>query len=360
MNEGSEYSIHSICRICLNHLRNDPAYDLFLVPGLAKKLCVCTSLSVEQHDGFPKNLCTNCYTKLNDLHGFQKLCVDSVQKFQEMVASNYFTPVIADINQIDNVDILHVPAHDGDMEEDRINFDPLLNTKIEIIENEEEVFKMLEDVDKEAEEVEKEKESSSDTEHDNDDDVDFEANSSESDDAMPLSRLRSTTRASKTKAKKSTADDFDDESSSSDSDDDDNDDDDDDDKPRTKPKRKRIPAAERHLHRLIDCHICHQKFKKAIRYEEHMKHHNDLLPFQCTVETCRKGFTTAGGLRLHMDHAHSEFSEVHACTFEGCDKTFPRSVLLTFHMKKVHKVAKADTRNHPCTERKSLPLSNGA
>ncbi|EDW18438.1 zinc finger protein 700 [Drosophila mojavensis] len=350
MNEGSEYSIHSICRICLNHLRNDPAYDLFLVPGLAKKLCVCTSLSVEQHDGFPKNLCSTCYTRLNDLHGFQKQCVDSAQKFQEMVANNYFTPVIADINQIDNVDILQVPPPDGEMDEDRINFDPLLNTKIEIIENEEDVFKMLEDVDKDVEEVEKAKESSSESEAENDDDdVDFEANSSESDDAMPLSRLRSSTRATKSKAKKK-ADDDDDDSSSSDSDNDDDDDDDDDDKPKTKPKRKRIPAAERHLHRLIDCHICHQKFKKAIRYEEHMKHHNDLLPFQCTVETCKKGFTTAGGLRLHMDHAHSEFSEVHACTFEGCDKTFPRSVLLTFHMKKVHKVAKAETRNHPCTE----------
>jgi len=56
-----------------------------------------------------------------------------------------------------------------------------------------------------------------------------------------------------------------------------------------KPKRKRIPMEERHLHRIIDCHICHQKFKKAIRYEEHMKYHNDLLPFQCKVETCKKG-----------------------------------------------------------------------
>ncbi|KAH8390544.1 hypothetical protein KR215_004735 [Drosophila sulfurigaster] len=349
MNEGSEYSIHSICRVCLNHLRNDAVYDLFMVPGLAKKLCVCTSLSVEQHDGFPKNLCTSCYTKLNDLHGFQKMCVDSVQKFQDMVANNYFTPVgISDINQIDNVDVLNIAPPENEMEEDRINFDPLLNTKIEIIENEDDVFKMLEDVDKDVEDVEKDKESSSESEAENDEeDADFDANSSESEDAAPLSRLRGNTRASKAKGRKAAAsntrDDDDDESSSSESSDDD-------DRPSTKSKRKRIPAGERDRHKLIDCHICHQKFKKAIRYEEHMKHHNDLLPFQCTVESCKKGFTTAGGLRLHMDHAHSEFSEVHACTFEGCDKTFPRSVLLTFHMKKVHKVAKPDVKRHACTE----------
>lgn len=350
MNEGSEYSIHSICRICLNHLRNDAVYDIFLVPGLAKKLCVCTSLSVEQHDGFPKNLCTNCYTKLNDLHGFQKLCVDSMQKFQEMVANNYFTNVITDINQIDNVDVLNIAPPEGELEEDRINFDPLLNTKIEIIENEDDVFKMLEDVDKDVEDVEKEKESSSESEEENEEeDGDFEANSSESDDVMPLSRLQRT-RGSKGKAKKKQSDDDSTSSSESEDDDDNDDDEDEDDKPRTKPKRKRIPTTERDRHRLIDCHICHQKFKKAIRYEEHMKHHNDLLPFQCKVETCMKGFTTAGGLRLHMDHAHSEFSEVHACTFEGCDKTFPRSVLLTFHMKRVHKVQKPDVKKHACTE----------
>ncbi|EDW33415.1 GL15506 [Drosophila persimilis] len=91
MNEGSQYSIHTVCRTCLSTLHDTMAYDLFLIPGLAKKLCVCTSLSVEQQDGFPKNLCFNCYAKLNELHDFQKLCVDSVQKFQDLVSSNAFT-----------------------------------------------------------------------------------------------------------------------------------------------------------------------------------------------------------------------------------------------------------------------------
>ncbi|XP_030385018.1 zinc finger protein 225-like [Scaptodrosophila lebanonensis] len=358
MNVGSAYSIHTVCRICLKYLQNDAAYDLFLVPGLAKKLCVCTSLSVEQQDGFPKNLCSNCYTRLNDMHDFQKLCVDSVQKFQEMVASNVFTCQVSSFDVMDPV-----VANEAELaaeDEDRINYDPLLNHKMELIENEEDVFKMLEHVDKEAEDVLNEvkhdeaafeikifdnEQSSFESDNDNDNDVDFEPNSS--DDDMPLAqRLRGSKPkgASKTKSKQKVPDDDNDFSSESD------DDEDDDDKER--PKRKRIPAAERHLHRIIDCHICHQKFKKAIRYEEHMKHHNDLLPFQCKVETCRKGFTTAGGLRLHVDHAHTELSEVHACNVEGCGKTFPRIRLLTFHMKKVHNISKASAppRDYPCTE----------
>ncbi|EDW69644.2 zinc finger protein 714 [Drosophila virilis] len=344
MDEGSEYSIHSICRICLNHLRNDPAYDLFLVPGLAKKLCVCTSLSVEQHDGFPKNLCTTCYTRLNDLHGFQKQCVDSVQKFQEMVASKYFIPVMG---TVDNDDVMNAATHDMETEEDRINFDPLLNTKIEVVENEEDVFKMLDDVDKEVEEVEKNLSSDGNgNDNDDDDDAQFEANSSDSEDAMPLSRLRSATRASKAKAKSKTVVDDDDSSSFEWG----IDNDDKKDKPKRKPKRKRIPKADVQLDDPIDCHICHEKFKSTNLYDEHMKHHNDLLPFQCTVESCKKGFTTSGGLRLHMDHAHSELSEVHACTVEGCGMTFPRPVLLTFHLKRVHKIITSRARDHPCTE----------
>ncbi|EDW18437.2 zinc finger protein 135 [Drosophila mojavensis] len=343
MDEGSEYSIHSLCRICLNHLRNDPAYDLFLVPGLAKKLCVCTSLSVEEHDGFPKNICGSCYTQLNALHGFQKLCVDSVQKFQEMLASKYFVPVMADV---DKVDLMNATVPDGDMDEDRTNFDPLLNTKIEVVETED-VFKMLDDVDKEVEEVEKEL--SSEAEFENDDDPEFEVNSSDSNDALPLSRLKTVTRASKAK-RKPVVDDKDKDKDKDSSDFEwEMDNDFDKEEPKTKSRRKRVSKSKVKQDDAIDCHICNEKFNSTKLYDEHMKHHNDLLPFQCTVETCKKGFTTSGGLRLHMDHAHSELSEVHACSVEGCGMTFPRPVLLTNHLKKVHQIITSRAKDHPCT-----------
>ncbi|EDW72909.1 uncharacterized protein Dwil_GK17259 [Drosophila willistoni] len=389
MDVSGTYSIHSMCRICLKHLQNDAAYDLYLVPGLAKKLCFCTSLSIEQNDGFPKNLCTNCYTKLNDLHDFQKLCVDSVQKFQDMVASNTFNFDVLDPSMAGG-------AGGGVDEEDHVNFDPLINHKMELIENEEDVFKMLEDVDKEAEEVEKEVVKldeedlaeefggsggggmgdddaySMESGNDNDRDLDFEPNSS--DDDMPLAqrvrgagagghaattsrrkgRSKPASAPKQTKKKKKPIEE--EEEMLSDDDEFTTDTDSSDTEGGTskggKPKRKRIPADERHLHRIIDCHICHQKFKKAIRYEEHMKYHNDLLPFQCKVETCKKGFTTANGLRIHVDHAHTELSEVHSCPADGCGKTFPRVRLLTFHMKKVHNISKAAAplRDFPCTE----------
>jgi len=316
MNEGRQYSIHSLCRICLNHLQNDAAYDLYLVPGLSKKLCFCTSLSVEQNDGFPKNLCTLCYTKLNELHDFQRQCVDSVQKFQDLVASNVFACQ-------SNFDVLDpnvaVQDYQGE-DEDHVNYDPLLNHKMELIENEEDVFKMLEHVDKEAEEVENgakveeddkgnvsikmfDDDSSIESGNDNDHDLDFEPNSS--DDDIPLAqRMRGPATGSGYQPSRSSSQNKpkpkprgrpkkikppppDEEyisGSSSESDDSE-----DGNSRGDKPKRKRIPMEERHLHRIIDCHICHQKFKKAIRYEEHMKYHNDLLPFQCKVETCKKG-----------------------------------------------------------------------
>ncbi|KAH8266202.1 hypothetical protein KR038_008905, partial [Drosophila bunnanda] len=366
MEEGAQYSVHAVCRICLNRLPDDGAgagcFDLFLIPGLAKKLCVCTSLVVDQSDGFPKNLCTPCYARLDDLHEFQKLCVDSVKKFQDLVARNVFSAPLS--AQIKTFDVLNVAGNGaeigGQEEEDRINFDPLLDHKMELIENEEDVFKMLEHVDKEAEEVEKKVkhdeneaedlmaffggDSSSESESDNDQDVDFEPNTS--DDDLPLAqRMRVSPSQAKAKVKKASVKVEETELLSGSEEEDDE-------GSKTKSRRRRVPPGERHLHRIIDCHICHQKFKKAIRYEEHMKHHNDLLPFQCKVETCRKGFTTAGGLRLHIDHAHTELSEVHNCSFEGCGKSFPRIRLLTFHMKKVHGITKAAAppRDYPCSE----------
>ncbi|ALC44501.1 CG7386 [Drosophila busckii] len=277
-----------------------------------------------------------------------------------MVANKYVTRLQTHVNPIDNFDIMNVGgAKDAELaceEEERINYDPLLNHKMEIIENEEDVFKMLEHVDKEAELVEKQVKADTDNEAgilhifgdessiesstedandvDNEHDIDFDPNSSDDDDDMPLAqRLR----------EKKCTDEKEQQDSNSGTDED---------TVKSKTRRKRIPAAEKHLHRIIDCHICHQKFKKAIRYEEHMKHHNDLLPFQCKVESCRKGFTTAGGLRLHVDHAHAELSEVHACSVEGCGKTFPRIRLLTFHLKKAHNITKAAAppRDYPCTE----------
>ncbi|KAH8274266.1 hypothetical protein KR026_002120, partial [Drosophila bipectinata] len=358
--ERSQYSVHSVCRICLNRLPENGSggHDLFQEPGLAKKLCVCTSLAVEPQDGFPKCLCFICYTKLDDMHQFQKLCVDSVRKFQDMVARNVFCPPAN--AQIKTFDVLSVAGNEAELvgqeEEDRINFDPLLDHKMELIENED-VFKMLEHVDKEAELVEKEvKQDEMDSadlinlfagdssEESDNEDVDFDPNSS--DDDMPLAqRVRgSTMPVIKPKVGRSAKKEEEGLLSGSDEHDEDGE--------KSRTQRKKIPPGERHLHRIIDCHICHQKFKKAIRYEEHMKHHNDLLPFQCTVESCRKGFTTAGGLRLHIDHAHTELSEVHSCSVDGCGKTFPRVRLLTFHMKKAHGISKAAAppRDYPCTE----------
>lgn len=127
-------------------------------------------------------------------------------------------------------------------QEEQASYDPLLNHKLEMIDNEEEVFKMLETVDRdpvEHESCNNQEDSSSEEDRDEQE----EQKASSSDDEQPLA------------------------------------------------KRRRTPCTERRQHRLITCPICQQKFKKSSKYEEHMKHHNDLLPFQCVEESCRKGNT---------------------------------------------------------------------
>ncbi|KAM8710582.1 hypothetical protein ACLKA7_017238 [Drosophila subpalustris] len=304
MSTATTYSVHSICRVCLVYLECCKAYDLFSLPDLAKKFTVCTSLLLEPQDGYPRNLCSSCYARLNDLHDFQQLCVASVQRFKQMVASK----VVINAKTIDLFEPLPVASNETELlvkdeHEPSTDYDPLLSHKLEI-DNVEDVFKLLENVDKEVEEaVSRDSSSSSSSEN------------SLSEDDVPLAHRLLAPHSGTGEPQSTPA--------------------------KAKTKRKRIPRAERHLHRIITCHICQQKFKKQLNYEEHMKHHNELLPFQCHMEGCKKGFTTAAALRLHVDYAHTKSVEEIPCTVEGCKLLFPRHRLLTIHLKKVHNMTRA-------------------
>ncbi|XP_064544497.1 zinc finger protein 714 [Drosophila montana] len=315
MSTNTLYSVHSICRVCLEYLESRTVYDLFLLPDLAKTFTVCTSLLVDPQDGYPRNLCSSCFARLNDLHDFQQLCVASVQRFKQMVASK----LIVDVNTVDIYEPLPVASNESALvskdEQPSNEFDPLISHKLEMIDNEEDVFKMLENVDKEAEDVKRIL-------------SDCSSESSLSDDDVPLAQRlldqNSETDSEETCERLANS----------------------------KAKRKRIPAAERHLHRIITCHVCQQKFKKQVNYDEHVKHHNELLPFQCQMENCKKGFTTAAALRLHVDYAHTKSAAEIPCTVEDCKLLFPRMRLLTIHLKKVHNMSRASVprAEQPCTE----------
>ncbi|KAL7732220.1 hypothetical protein ACLKA6_018459 [Drosophila palustris] len=187
MNVESPTKIHSVCRTCLSNLQLDEAFDLFAVPGLAKKLCVCTSLSVEPQDEFPNTICYSCHSRLNDMHDFQKQCVDAVQRFKELVSRNCFIE--------DEPSVVNAALQD-DVDEQEINIlHPHLNSKIEI-DNEEVAFQIIDDVDKEFEDVDNSEDAFNDCGSGyNNKDVD----SSNSDDEMPLTRLRRSSRATKPK-----------------------------------------------------------------------------------------------------------------------------------------------------------------
>ncbi|XP_017862528.1 PREDICTED: zinc finger protein 714 [Drosophila arizonae] len=306
MSTTTPYSVHSICRACLEYI-DSTGYDLFLLPDLAKTFTVCTSLLLDPQDGYPRNLCSSCYTRVNDLHDFQKLCVSSVQRFKEMVASKLI--VIA--NPIDIFEPLPVGSNEDELlakdEQANNEYDPLSH-KLELINNEEDVFKMLENVDKDAEDATDLKHILSDC----------SSECSLSEDDVPLAhRLLDQNGEADSEATSEKMTNY-------------------------KAKRRRIPANERHLRRIITCHVCQQKFKKQVNYDEHMKHHNELLPFQCHVEQCQKGFTTAAALRLHVDYAHTKSAAEIPCTVEGCKLVFPRMRLLTIHLKKVHNMSRTN------------------
>ncbi|KAH8304054.1 hypothetical protein KR018_012482, partial [Drosophila ironensis] len=266
-------SVQALCRVCLVHLEPHLGHDLFLVPDLAKKLAACSAQEVEPLDGFPRLLCDACQALLSELYAFRELCLGAKRRFEEMMAST-----LADFEPL---------AEDSEAETGALqtSFDPLLSHKQEVIENVEEVFKMLENVDREPEQVPERPPSPS-------------SSNEEEEDEVPLA----------------------------------------------KRARNRSP--------LVACPICQQKFKKHSKFEEHMKHHNELLPFQCSEEACKKGFTTAGALRLHVDYAHTKQSSEIPCTVEGCRLLFPRLRLLTIHLKKVHNQTRvsAPRGDMPCSE----------
>ncbi|XP_034106380.1 zinc finger protein 708 [Drosophila albomicans] len=276
---SSPTSVNSLCRGCLDNLDGCPIYDLFVLPDLAETFTLCTSLLVDVQDGYPRQLCASCYARLNDLHDFKNQCVASLQRFKEMVA----TKVILPSSSIDLLEPLPVASSsneaellikDEELSNSNTEYDPLMHHNLELVGNEEEVFKLLEHVDK-----------------------DDGASTTSPEDDVPLAQRL---LPSKTLANKS------------------------------QPKSQRFT-----------CKICGSKFKKQPNYDEHMKHHNGLLPYQCSIERCQKGFTTPAALRLHVDYAHMQCAKEIPCTVESCTLVFPRLRLLTIHLKKVHNMTRA-------------------
>ncbi|KAF7682620.1 Zinc finger C2H2 protein [Astathelohania contejeani] len=57
-------------------------------------------------------------------------------------------------------------------------------------------------------------------------------------------------------------------------------------------------------------------------------------PYKCTVEDCMKSYTSAYGLRYHMEKGHNcpPLLKPYACTVEGCEKRYRNSMGLKYHL----------------------------
>lgn len=76
------------CRTCLktlNNNRNNKKYNIFTKSHLTKLLSTCTSLIIDENDELPKYLCNKCYTKLEDFYKFCQICIESAQKFNQIL-----------------------------------------------------------------------------------------------------------------------------------------------------------------------------------------------------------------------------------------------------------------------------------
>ncbi|EJW05368.1 hypothetical protein EDEG_00594 [Edhazardia aedis USNM 41457] len=61
-------------------------------------------------------------------------------------------------------------------------------------------------------------------------------------------------------------------------------------------------------------------------------------PYKCTLEGCRKSYTSAYGLKYHLEkgHLNDDAPRPYVCTIEGCDKKYKNSNGLKYHLQFGH------------------------
>lgn len=63
-------------------------------------------------------------------------------------------------------------------------------------------------------------------------------------------------------------------------------------------------------------------------------------PYRCDIEDCRKAYTSAYGLKYHVENGHvkkDDSNKPHACSFSGCEKRYKNSNGLKYHLDHFHR-----------------------
>ena len=76
-----------LCRCCLFVLKEKKIFNIFETEDLAKKLMLCSTLSVEVMDEYPINVCMECYEQVQRFYEFQQMCCKSLEKYNELINS---------------------------------------------------------------------------------------------------------------------------------------------------------------------------------------------------------------------------------------------------------------------------------
>uniref|UniRef100_W8C868 Zinc finger protein 879 n=1 Tax=Ceratitis capitata TaxID=7213 RepID=W8C868_CERCA len=294
--------LYRFCRTCKKDLNTTKAADtamgihIFETPQLAEKLAVCIQADVLATDDYPKLLCSNCYQKVSDFYQFREMCVESMQRFKQLLEGQKLLAT-SDII-VEETDIFENSTDSSQkcVKEHTERKKTVFKGRCgEIIEWKcvAETYSELEILAKEARDK---NEAASEV-----DDVD---NSSNNEPWSKESQAGSVDTAIKNNNKS------------------------------RKVLTRSVTAKESAIYR---CDICPARFFIEHRLNAHKREHEGLLPYPCTHEGCEKSFNRWNALSRHLQqHEGRQFQ--YACEQQGCDKVYKHKPTLVMHQRKHHKL----------------------
>ncbi|XP_037051231.1 zinc finger protein OZF-like isoform X2 [Bradysia coprophila] len=295
-----------LCRLCA--LKTSlPAVEMFSHEGsireIKKKIEICLRFMVDQHDSYPKLVCSDCVCKLDISYDFLMKSLESQQFLTELVQNDVFNTiyVLKDDQQL-CMALNELPGHDIQDLENLVDEAHMHHTDSndisQIIQyhdgelNDEQIQAMNSNLPKDTDSLPDIALYSFDS-MDNVKDTDYlnEANFQQNSNSSILDNVFN----------------------------------------RTCAEIEEKPVKETSVVNNKTCNICNKTFPTNYKLTEHMKKHETPAPFKCKMESCAKTFRSKIGLIQHEASHTGDFK--FSC--DVCGKGFQIKSYLTIH-KKIH------------------------
>ncbi|XP_037939887.1 zinc finger protein 26 [Teleopsis dalmanni] len=330
-----EHDTNKHCRACLQNLMDDTCvYNLLETPNLLKHYIVCTSLTVEKEDEYPKVICSDCYTKITEFYEFKTMCVGSLHNFKDIVAKSIFddeTPVLETEVQTKLEITVQEPDCARLLLESQNKEDSLCKKSKQTKRKKERQTKLKRNQNVAAAaqsgNVTVEKQLSSKPIECNTTIIsDNECNAEfldESDVDIDLSVVQEA--AGETQSNESCCSPTDEKCGI---------------------KRTKTAASKQCKSQIFQCDICPTRFFVEHRLVAHKRSHDGLVPYPCPREGCDKSFNRWYCLSEHLKE-HEGINRWFTCEVEGCSKVYKHKPTLAMHMRRHHQRG-PELKSHVC------------